>query len=189
MSHRMIAGLIVAGMLLIGVGSGAAQTPVPTPTADGCDAIPDYLAQLDTVSAAMRQSWTEAFPGVTYLRDMTDAESDAWFASLSPDGFRALARIMDAQADLREAITPPPIAVYYHEQQILGVRVLANAIRDAAELGLLVAGLAYSDQMDAIETARDDYGQQAVAVCPAFQLVIDWEHGRQSATPVASPVS
>lgn len=159
---------------------------VASPTAEGCDQIGAYIDELRGVTTSAKVLWKQSLPTLRYFDQMTDEESEDFLFGATPDELRRFAGFFDGVIALLEEVDVPPVAQAFHRQHVQGVRLAANMLRESATLGIFVAGLVYLDMIDESDALEDVQAQTALAVCPAFQEVIDVYADDSIATPAAS---
>lgn len=133
----------------------------------------------------MRADWAERFPGVAYPSDMSDDEFERFLLGLTPEEFAILADHWLYRAELFEKMDVPAIVQPYHELTVERAKVRASAYRTAVTVGVVVAGMTYSEALDQIVEERSAYSVLALEVCPAFMDILIFNE-EIIATPVPS---
>jgi hypothetical protein len=180
MVRRRFAGLVVLAILgMLAPSAAHAQESAPTavivtpPSPDGCDDIAQYVVELEGVRMATRALWQSSFPGTTFPNDMSDDEFVSFLAALSPEELIVFAEVFSEGARLNSAIEAPAVSKDFHHTRIAGAEVASTMFRHAATLGVTPAFALYSDQLTRLEDLEDAQGTAALAVCPAFQQVLE----------------
>jgi hypothetical protein len=171
--------LLVAVSLTITLGPElvAAQSPtaisVPSPTAEGCNQVPEYLQARQQIFDEMIVGMSSVFPNVaTPIMEHGD-ELFAAMIAMAPEQFEALAKVYDNAAGKIEEIEAPAVAAFYNGLQVQVYRLSADVFQEAAKSGLSNAGTVYQDQLVAIGEAIGTAGEGATSVCPAFADVVE----------------
>ncbi len=182
-----ILSLLIAVLLCPSPVTATAQDPSPTtivvtpPSTDGCSDVGMYLErllQLEEDEGGAVQFWNEHFPGVTYVRDMSDEEYTSFYHGLTPEGLRKLADFYDYVAELTAEIEPPPFAADIHRTQIKGMELAATLLREAAQIGFNAALAAHAEELDALTALGDAQTQVALEVCPDYLQVMEYDAER-----------
>jgi hypothetical protein len=192
MARKLLAGLVllaIVGMLLpdaVRAQDGSPTAVVVTPpTAEGCEDIDAYLAELQEAREASRDLWEAAYPGITFPSDMSDEAFLAFLLALSPSELNELADLYSMFAELVGDVDVPPVASAYHQARLDGAKVAASAIRDAATVGVISAFSRSTEELAAATALVNLHGQVALTVCPAFQQVLEYHANDDEGTPEA----
>ncbi len=163
--------------------SSLAQSPIPTPTAEGCDQIGEYLKERDEVDRQTDEDWSSIFPSSTVWSEISEDEIGTVVMAADAEELEAIGGMYDRRVEQLERIDAPGVIAYYHDQLILRNRLTANMYHNGATTGVLVALIAFSEPRETAYTNLVNYAAAAVSVCPQFDEIKAQDRLPAPATP------